>query len=101
MTAEIFPLTWEKSNPDYWTTKILKSKLANINTMYPDESIDFREWYRTAIEEMIDDALKVLAFKQQEMIMEIAKNLYVPRESNPKLLYTLFDKWNNKWTSDN
>jgi len=54
MTAEIFPLTWEKSNPDYWTTKILKSKLANINTMYPDESIDFREWYRTAIEEMIE-----------------------------------------------
>ncbi len=74
------------------------------------DSTEFKEFCKKNNLEVYDfDALKVLAFKQQEMIMEIAKNIKSPdiqqinENWNLEVTYwwTLFDKWNNKWTSYN
>ena len=68
------------------------------------DSPEFKEFCKKNNLEVYDfDALKVLAFKQQEMIMEIAKNIKSPdiqqinENWNLEVTYwwTLFDKWNN------
>lgn len=68
------------------------------------DSTEFKEFCKKNNLEVYDfDALKVLAFKQQEMIMEIAKNIKSPdiqqinENWNLEVTYwwTLFDKWNN------
>lgn len=68
------------------------------------DSPEFKDFCKKNNLEVYDfDALKVLAFKQQEMIMEIAKNIKSPdiqqinENWNLEVTYwwTLFDKWNN------
>ena len=68
------------------------------------DSQEFKDFCKNNNLEVYDfDALKVLAFKQQEMIMEIAKNIKSPdiqqinENWNLEVTYwwTLFDKWNN------
>lgn len=68
------------------------------------DSTEFKEFCKKNNLEVYDfDALKVLAFKQQEMIMEIAKNIKSPdikkinENWNLEVTYwwTLFNKWNN------